>query len=260
MASVAPLCDHLVVQEEWLMQRVLDYAHERDYTKYTSTLVEAWRISIVGLTETIQKAAALGDAVPELGPDDDYVQDPIASFGIMEAQKHRERGITLSMFLGLLKYYRQSYIDCVAESEFTPEEMAYYCLFIDRCFDRVEIGFCQEWANVTGGEKLSELQTTNRRMTNEKNKYLTIFESLHDPAILLNAEGRIENVNHAGLELLEGAGVPSGAVYYQDKRPEELLPDLVEHLSEIDFETTDEDILGIPFTLVDSERSDDLII
>ena len=157
MASVAPLCDHLVVQEEWLMQRVLDYAHERDYTKYTSTLVEAWRISIVGLTETIQKAAALGDAVPELGPDDDYVQDPIASFGIMEAQKHRERGITLSMFLGLLKYYRQSYIDCVAESEFTPEEMAYYCLFIDRCFDRVEIGFCQEWANVTGGEKLSEL-------------------------------------------------------------------------------------------------------
>ena len=252
--AVSPLCARLVAEEEWLMQRVLDYGHERDYTKYTSTLVEAWRISIVGLTETIQKAAALGDAIPELGPDEDYVQDPIASFGIMEAQKHRERGITLSMFLGLLKYYRQAYIDCVAESEFSPEEMAYYCLFIDRCFDRVEIGFCQEWANVTGGEKLSELQTTNRRMTNEKNKYLTIFESLHDPAIVLNAEGRIENVNHAGLELLKGAGVPSGSVYYQDKRPEELLPDLVERLSEIDVENTDEDLFERSVELEESVR------
>ncbi len=251
---ISPLCVHLAAREEWLMQHVLDYGQERNYTKYTSTLVEAWRISIVGLTETIQKAAGLGDAVPELGPDEDYVSDPIASFGIIEAQKHRERGITLSMFLGLLKYYRQTYVDCVAESEFTPEEKAHYCLFIDRCFDRVEIGFCQEWANVTGGEKLSELQTTNRRMTNEKNKYLTIFESLHDPAILLNAEGRVENVNHAGLELLGAAEAASGSVYYQDKRPEELLPDLEEHLVGIDFEHIDEDAFERSISLAGQTR------
>jgi PAS domain S-box-containing protein len=237
---VTPLCEYLVAHEEWLMQRVLDYAHERNYTKYTSTLVEAWRISIVGLTEAISKAAELYGEIPELGPDDDFVADPIASFGILEAQKHRERGVTLSMFMGLLKYYRQTYVDCLLESDFDQGTKDYYRLFVDRCMDRVEMGFSQEWANVTGGEKLSELQTSNRLITNEKNKYLTIFESLHDPAIVLNTEHRIENVNHAGLALLGGAEAASGAIYYRDKRPEDLLPELASQLSDIDFTSRDE--------------------
>jgi hypothetical protein len=41
---------------------------------------------------------------PELGPDDDLTIDPIASFGIMEAQRHRSRGVTLSVFLGLAHF------------------------------------------------------------------------------------------------------------------------------------------------------------
>ncbi|MGD8971534.1 MAG: hypothetical protein PVG01_08985 [Desulfobacterales bacterium] len=32
--------------EDWLMQRILDYAKRQGYAAYTSTLKEAWRLSI----------------------------------------------------------------------------------------------------------------------------------------------------------------------------------------------------------------------
>ena len=60
--------------EEWLMKRILYYADEFDYTKYTSTLEEAWRASIVGLSGSLVELLDTQKIVPELGPDED-VQD-----------------------------------------------------------------------------------------------------------------------------------------------------------------------------------------
>lgn len=44
------LAAHLTNHEEWLMENILDYAVRNDYARYTSTLKEAWRASIAGLT------------------------------------------------------------------------------------------------------------------------------------------------------------------------------------------------------------------
>ena len=41
----------------------------------------------------------------------------MAAFGILEARRHRSRGVTLIMFLGLMKYYRQSYIDLIMQAD-----------------------------------------------------------------------------------------------------------------------------------------------
>ena len=77
-----------------------------------------------------------------------------------------------------MKYYRQSYIDLVVQAGFGIEEERRYRLFIDRFFDRIEIGFCTEWKSLTENRMLEELQSSNRCMTNDKNKYLTIAEEL----------------------------------------------------------------------------------
>ena len=107
------LYDLIAKSEDWLIRRVLHYAREYSFTKYTSTLEEAWRMSIRGLSEPLLQALKEKNPVLELNPEADFTNDPVASFGILEAQRHRSRGITLSMFLGLMKYYRQSYIDLV---------------------------------------------------------------------------------------------------------------------------------------------------
>ena len=200
--------------EEWLMQRVLEYAKSRGYTRYTSTLQEAWRLSISGLTASIAGGLERFADVPELGPGDDAASDPLTEFGVAEAQKHRRRGVTLAMFLGLMKYYRQSYFDLMAAHP--GAEPARERLFVERCFDRIEVAFCQEWTGVEGDERIVELQKTNRFMTNEKNMYLTVFESMSDPVIMLDAHDRLVNLNQAASLLTDPAHVPGGHYYKTD--------------------------------------------
>ena len=112
------LYDLIASHEDWLMYRILEYAKDRGYTKYTSTLAEAWRVSICGLSEPLMNAIKYHCSSLELEPEANYSDDPIASFGIIEAQRHRSRGITLSLFLGLIKYYRQSYLDLLELGNF----------------------------------------------------------------------------------------------------------------------------------------------
>ena len=209
------LTDYIKGNEYWLMERILSYAKERDYTKYTSTLVEPWRLSISGLSESFVKLVeSRGDNI-DLSPDEDYESDPATQFGIIEAQRHRERGISLEMFLGLMKYYNQSYQDLIRESGFENEKKQYYTGLINRFFDRVEIAFCKAWTSPKKEQLITELQKKNRRMTNEKNKYLTIFESLSIAVIITDSDGIIENMNLAAANMFNKEAV-SGSKYYSE--------------------------------------------
>ena len=210
--DMLPLRNLIASSEDWLMHRVLDYAKRRDYAKYTSTLVEAWRASIAGLSSALRQVMDAGTACPELGPDEDFTKDPAASFGIIEAQKHRSRGTTIAMFLGLMKYYQQSYLDLVQQSELEQERKTCHLLFIRRCFDRIELGFTSEWCAQTSDKAVQELQAANRQLTNEKNLYLTLFESLPEPAILFNEKHELISANHTAMQLFT-AGVTPGDAY-----------------------------------------------
>ncbi len=205
----------LLVKEDVLMEKVLDYAKKHDYTKYTSTLKEAWRMSISGLTGALAEAIDKTGDIPEMGPDDDFANSEIAEFGIIEARKHRSRGVAIGMFLGLMKYYCQAYVDLVQESGFSPEEKEHFSQYVRRYFDHIELGFAVEWMNLSEKQMIEELQERNRQMTNEKNKYLTVFESMYDPAILLDRDNRIQNINSQAAAIFLELD-KSGAKYYGD--------------------------------------------
>lgn len=213
------LYDLIEKNENWIIKRVLHYAKEHDYTRYTSTLEEAWRMSIVGLSSSVLAALKNSPGVPELPVDHDYLADPIASFGILEAKRHRKRGVNFKMFLGLMKYYRQSYVDLVKSACFEKAYEEQCRLFIERVFDRIEIGFSSEWLESVESKLVTELQNSTRLLTNEKNWYLTIFESLPTPVIFLNKSGSIETMNLAASQLLQFSRV-SGAYYYSEDDPE----------------------------------------
>ncbi len=219
--------------EDQLIDIIGIYARRHEYTKYTSTLREAWRASIAGLNESLLLGLERYGKVPELHPDENYAEDPIAAFGVLEAKRHRERGVRLDMFLGLLKYYKQTYHDLVHAGNLDSEEKAFGHLFVERFYDRIELGFLMEWTGRSSEELIEELQTTNRRITNEKNKYLTIFESISDPVILLNEEGQLENLNHAANTLLLGDRDP-GAYYYGERDIVGLFPWLPDVLGRYD--------------------------
>ncbi|RJP34007.1 MAG: hypothetical protein C4527_03270 [Candidatus Omnitrophota bacterium] len=163
-------CRFLGESEEWLMERILAYAVKYDYTKYTSTLKEAWRMSIQGLSNPLIHAIRETEEIPELGADLNYQNDPIAAFGIEEARKHRARGIEIDMFLGLFKYYKQSYLDLVETADCKEEIRQYLSHFTRHFFDRIEIGFVAEWVKQSKEQETDDLKSQNRHLANEKNR------------------------------------------------------------------------------------------
>ena len=203
--------------EDRLIELILLYAKKHNYVKYTSTLQEAWRASIAGLSNMIMLALKSSSEIPEVAVHHNSSDDPIKAFAIPEAAKHRRRGISLTMFMGLLKYYRQSYLDIVSEAGFDPKYFEWSNFFINRVFDRMEIGILSEWLDATEGNLVVELQRSNRLLVNEKNWYITIFESLPTPVIFLGDDCKIRNMNHAASNLFEFSG-PPGAFYYRSHR------------------------------------------
>lgn len=210
--------DHITANEDWLMKRILDYAIKRNYAQYTSTLKEPWRLSISGLSSSLLEAIRTKGGDLELNPDENYASDPAARFGISEAKLHRERGINLAMFLGLMKYYHQAYIDLIRESSFNESEKLKYENLLNRFFDRIEIGFCSTWSTYTENQIIDELQDSSRQMTNEKNKYLTIFESLSMPVFIVNPFRKIEGMNHAASRFLNLLAIPGESYYGNDRK------------------------------------------
>lgn len=207
---------NLIEQNQSLLcKKILSYAKLYGYVKYTSTLEEAWVASIRGLSDALISATRKNPNVPEIDVDLD-LDDEIYTFGNIEAKKHRERGISLKMFLSLMKYYRQSYIDLIDEYIIEKDQLEFYKLWVNRFFDHTEISYCAEWTSTTEDTKLLELQSTNRKLTNEKNKYITIFESMPTPAIILDTKNNCTNINYAAQQLLQNKEETPGKAYYSN--------------------------------------------
>ena len=209
--------------EDWLLRRVVQYAKIHDYTRYTSTLIEAWRISIQSLNVAMFSAVVSGDINEQISLNTQFNETIIDKFSIEEVHKHRSRGITLGMFLGLVKYYRRSYFDLIREQNFSAHEERAYLEFLERFFDRFEIGYSVEWNSLNTSQLADELREQNRALTNEKNKYLTIFESLYDSVILLDQNNNIENINQAAAELFQEYGLPAHR-YYDRQSADQAFP------------------------------------
>lgn len=240
--------EYIKNHEDWLIERILDYAIKRGYAKYTSTLKEPWRLSVSGLSKSLIEAISIKGDDLELSPDENYTSDPAAQFGIAEAKVHRERGVNLAMFLGLTKYYHQAYVDLMRESEFSEMEKMSFTNLINRFFNRVEIGFCSAWSTYSEDQVFGELQDRNRQMTNEKNKYLTIFESLSMPVFIVNFLGEIEGMTHAGTRFLKLV-TASGASYYSKNSQQLNFVEVFPWLKEIF-----EDFLQSPDDMVSYEK------
>ena len=213
------LVDFILSNEETLMEHVLAFAKVSGYAKYASTLFEAWRTSIAGLSGAFKEAIETHGRVPPIHAEEDIVNDPMTSFAVMEAQRHRERGVRIDMFLGLLKYYRRAYVELIHDIDEEPAAIQ-LCLDSIHCFfDKIEIAFCSEWAELDKDRLVEELQASNRFLSNEKNKYLTIFESLNLPVFLIEKDLCIENLNYSASVLLKGQSVPGGRYYTPARDP-----------------------------------------
>jgi len=121
--------------------------------------------------------------------------------------------VDFCLFLGLMKYYRKSYIDLIKQSNFRDEDKERYREIVALYFDRVELAFSTEWMLTTESNRNKELQKRNIALNNEKNRYLTIFESSPNPIFIINNDNKVVNFNLAAARIFYGIDIP-GTQYY----------------------------------------------
>ena len=193
----------LRAREFWMMQRVLEYAHAHGYTRYTSTQIEAWRMPIEGITDSLAAVIRLHGGVPALNAGDCPDRDPAAAYAVEAARRHRSRGVTVALVLGLHRYYHAAYRDALEDEPLEPELHKCWLGWLEAHFARVEIAFCGEWSAQVVPQALSELQATAGTLANEKSRYRMVVESVPTPILLLDESGSVEYWNAAAAELLQ---------------------------------------------------------
>ena len=144
--------------EAALIARVMLYAERIGYTKYTPLDPEVWKIAIHGLSAGLTAALQVSAEIPELSPDPEFINDRITAFGVEQARKHRSRGVTLEMFLGLMKYFRQSYHDLIDDSTLASDSRTWAHTYVERYFDKIELGFISEWERAANKLNLQQEQ------------------------------------------------------------------------------------------------------
>ncbi|MDD2371151.1 MAG: hypothetical protein PHQ32_04035 [Firmicutes bacterium] len=226
------LIDLVKNNQSFLIKRILHYAQLLGYTKYTSTLEEAWALSIAGLTKGFVEGIESDRSIPEIEVDHDFSESPISAFGILEARKHRNRGVSLTMFLSFIKYYRQAYIDLLEESDLELDRLKTYRLWTNRFFDINEISYINEWTTQSEETVLNKIQVNMMKMTNEKNKYLTIFESSSNPTFIIDSKHQCININYSGLVILHKDQTNPGSVYYSNQKNPEFIHDILPWLND----------------------------
>ncbi|CAH2603155.1 Histidine kinase [Rhodovastum atsumiense] len=214
MPTLAEIITH---GEDRLLHHLTRNGKVRGYMQFSAPFEEAWLASMRGLSAALLRALREGRQLSPLTADTVPGRDPVAWYGIEAGSRHRARGIPLAMFLGNLKSYRRSYQDLLDEAGLEREDLESYRRIIDNYFDRIEIGVCEEWTGQTCDAALDQLRIRNRALTEEKSKYLTIFESLKDPVILLDVAGEVENMNCAATSLFAERSAP-GMVYYSQEQ------------------------------------------
>ncbi|QJB56241.1 PAS domain S-box protein [Pseudodesulfovibrio sp. zrk46] len=135
-------------------------------------------------------------------PVDHSTNDPLSEFATQTARIHRDRGVSLPMFMTLLKVYRAAYVKLVYK-ELGELPLAPACRdFVVAFFDRAEIAQCANWAELHEEERVQALEQAHRLTMEEKDRFLTLYESLATPVLLLDEQDRIELLNHAATRLM----------------------------------------------------------
>jgi signal transduction histidine kinase len=142
---VTLLTDLILRNEDRLLAQILSLAEANGYFRFVPGTREAWRATLRGLSGSLLQAYRSDPSPPSLTADDVGRDDGLSAFGVLEARQRRREGMPLGIFLGLVKLFRQAYLDLVRSARLPREEEEGHLRYIERFFDRNEVAVCVSW-------------------------------------------------------------------------------------------------------------------
>ncbi|MCK5147760.1 PAS domain S-box protein [bacterium] len=191
----------LLAHEEWLIARILFYAHRQGYIVAIPPQHDIWKAVIRNISSVIIKLEKSKLCELEIRPDENFQDDTFTRIVLEIAEHHHNQGINLTQFLGLFKYYRQTYQDLITEKYSDLQKPEIARLRINRLFDHFEIELIKNRIELNNTQRMSELELINKVLTTEKNKFQTILHSLPTPILLFDDKGVLHFANHIANQL-----------------------------------------------------------
>ncbi len=215
----ADLPAYLVGLQDRLVEQAIAVAKTYGYAQYTTTIRAAWVEAIETLTTSFGDYLASPLAVGAgLHAEADYLRDPRFQRLRDNAKRHRSMGVTLQLYVGLFKHFRNLYLDAVGQLPAGPNVRALARDQMAAFFDAAELSIVSDWAEDSEDERLQELQARARSITLDKDRYFSVFESLRDPALLLDRQRQLVNANQAAAVLFVDQAGAGEIVYLRSTR------------------------------------------
>ena len=168
------LLTHLIVRnEDRLLAQVLSLAEANGYFRFVPGTPEEWRAALRGLTGSLLQAFRSDPSLPSLTADDIGREDGLSAFGVVEARKRRREGMSLEIFLGLVKFFRLAFLDLVRTAGLPREEEEGHLRYIERFFDRNEVAVCVAWTSESISVRLAELRQEHDELSRVYNLVAT---------------------------------------------------------------------------------------
>jgi PAS domain S-box-containing protein len=219
----------ILSSEDEIVRRVLELARTHAYAQMVPALEDDYRVNVATMSANLVQSLNIAGDVPELRATDDLTTDPIASLGARMARSARGDSPDVKLTLGLLKRYRQAYLEVVRQASLPPEEVWLYSGVVERFFDRFELGYVGQWCGETLGAVPKAMIDRSRELAAEKNRYLAAFSDLPVPVLFLDADGRVENTN-AAAALLFAPGEARRPRYHRDPARRDRAPVLADEI------------------------------
>ncbi len=124
-------------------------------------------------------------------------------FLIKQMDKYVQYGLSLSEINNIINYFKYSYIYALNKWDMNEEYKNLCVNYVILSFDYIQFKVCEKCFNINKVKQIEELKKENLKITDEKNKYLSIFESIPNPVIILDNNDMIDNMNYAATELFQ---------------------------------------------------------
>jgi len=206
---VTLLTDLIVRNEDRLLGQVLSLAETNGYFRFVPGTPEAWRATLRGLSGSLLQALRSDPSLPSLTADDVGRDDGLCAFGVVEARKRRREEMSLGIFLGLVKYFRQAYLDLVRTAGLPREEEERRLRYIERFFDRNEIAVCVSWTSESVSGRVEELRQEHDELSRvyslvstAKKEWEGTIDRVDDMLFLADPDRRIRRCNRTFREFV----------------------------------------------------------
>jgi PAS domain S-box-containing protein len=174
----------------------ISYALEEGVVESTPKTKREWERVIYLISEAI-KDIAINCNINKKTKINDFEKIELDAFLELEIKTHQYRGVSLWMFLSLLKCFRKAYLNYLADSRCCQKDGID---ILNRIFDLLEIKFCEKWEKTNKNTKLITLRKAINTLSIEKYKYQKVFDGIDYPCIVTKGRSTADLINKACID------------------------------------------------------------